>query len=288
MGDFNADWLALREPADRLARSAPLTQSVCDVLGRGGPLQVLDLAAGTGANVRYLAGRLIGEQSWLLVDGDATLLAQIPARMSAWGSEQGFETVRDAEGLVLRGEHLTCRVATRCLDLAALDDVAMFEGRALVTASALLDLVSERWLGVLAERCRRSAATVLFALTYDGRIRCAPEEPEDDLVQELVNRHQRSDKGFGEAAGPDATDRAERCFTALGYRVQRAPSAWELPPDARELQHQLIEGWAHAATAIAPERAASIRSWRERRLAHVAAGRSRLVVGHEDLAAWLP
>lgn len=288
MGDFNAGWLALREPADRLARSVPLTRAVCDGLGREGPLQVLDLAAGTGANVRYLTGRLMGEQSWLLVDDDATLLAQVPARMSAWGFERGLEAVHDAEGLVLRGERLTCRVATRCLDLAALDDVAMFQGRALVTASALLDLVSDRWLGVLAERCRQSAATVLFALTYDGRICCAPEEPEDGLVRDLVNRHQRSDKGFGDAAGPDATDRAERCFAALGYRVQRAPSAWELPPDARELQHQLIEGWAHAAAVIAPGRAASIRSWRERRLAHVAGGQSRLVVGHEDLAAWAP
>ena len=28
--------------------------------------------------------------------------------------------------------------------------------------------------------------------------------------------------------------------------------------------------------------------WRARRLAHVDAGRSRLTVGHDDLAAWLP
>lgn len=287
MGDFNADWLALREPADRTARSAPLTRAVCDGLARGGPLRLLDLAAGTGANVRYLADRLAGEQSWLLVDDDASLLAQVPARMSAWGGERGYEALSDAEGLVLRGKGLTFRVATRCLDLATLDDDGMFEGRALVTASALLDLVSERWLGVLADRCRRSAATVLFALTYDGRIRCAPEEPEDDLVRDLVNRHQRSDKGFGEAAGPDATGRAERCFSALGYRVRREPSDWVLPPDARELQQQLIEGWAEAAVAIAPAQTVSIRSWRERRLAHVAAGRSRLIVGQEDLAAWL-
>ena len=31
-----------------------------------------------------------------------------------------------------------------------------------------------------------------------------------------------------------------------------------------------------------------IRDWLGRRLAHVEAGRSRVIVGHEDLAAWLP
>jgi hypothetical protein len=61
-----------------------------------------------------------------------------------------------------------------------------------------------------------------------------------------------------------------------------------LGPDARELQEQLIDGWAEAAIAVAPGRPSSIRSWRTRRLAHVAAGRSQLIVGHEDLAAWLP
>ena len=39
---------------------------------------------------------------------------------------------------------------------------------------------------------------------------------------------------------------------------------------------------------MAPDRAPAITLWRVRRLAHVEAGRSRLVVGHEDLAALLP
>jgi hypothetical protein len=50
---------------------------------------------------------------------------------------------------------------------------------------------------------------------------------------------------------------------------------------------QLIEGWTEAAEAIDPERAALLRDWKARRLAHVAAGRSHVVVGHEDMAGWL-
>ncbi len=65
------------------------------------------------------------------------------------------------------------------MDLSMLDDRAIFDGRALVTASALLDLVSERWLRALAARCAGHGAAVLFALSYDGRIVCSPEDPDD-------------------------------------------------------------------------------------------------------------
>ena len=92
-------------------------------------------------------------------------------------------------------------------------DAEIFEGRNLVTASALLDLVSESWLRLLAARCREAGATALFTLTYDGRSSCDPVEPEDELVRELMNLHQKTDKGLGGPAdGPDAWAVAERAF----------------------------------------------------------------------------
>ncbi len=283
MNDFSPDWLSLREPADRAARSSRLARAIADVLADIADLRVLDLAAGTGANMRYLSEHLachgarafhasgvrVQRQSWLLVDRDAALLACVPAP----------------------GGPLTCRVETRQVDLASLNEVVkarIFDDRALVTASALLDLVSHDWLRSLADRCHECGASVLFALSYDGRIRCSPDDPEDETIRELVNRHQRTDKGFGPALGPDAAGYAQQCLANLGYRVQREPSDWVLPPASPDLQRQLIEGWAHAAAEIAPARAVSIDGWRSRRLAQVDANRSHLVVGHQDLAAWLP
>jgi hypothetical protein len=265
-----SDWLALREPADRTARSLALTSAVVAALPRDRPLRILDLGAGTGSNVRYLTRYLPPRQQWLLVDRDAALLAEAPRRMFS-------AEVADLSA---------CHIETRCLDLGALDRPEIFDGRDLVTASALLDLVSGVWLEALAGRCLASGAMALFALTYNGRSRCSPEEPEDEIIRTLMNRHQKqNDKGFGRAAGPDAVDVAERCFAAAGYRVRRAPSDWVLTPDDRDLQRHLIEGWAEAAVEIAPDQAGTIGSWLARRLAHVDAGESCITVGHEDLAA---
>jgi hypothetical protein len=115
-----------------------------------------------------------------------------------------------------------------------------------------------------------------------------PGDEDDEPIRQLVNDHQRRDKGFGPALGPTATDFAEDAFTALGYRVQRDRSDWIVRADAPELQRELIDGWARAAIEIAPARTASIDAWRTRRVMHVTTGRAALRVGHEDLAAWIP
>jgi hypothetical protein len=288
LSQFTADWLALREPADIAARSLRLTRRIGDVVADARMLRVLDLGAGTGANARYLIEQLAIDQSWTLADADATLLAQALARMRLWGVERGYRAVSQENGLRLHGTTFTCDLATARMNLASIEDSSIFSNRQLVTASALLDLVSERWLRGLAKWCRDVRATVLFALTYDGRTHCSPEEPDDALVRDLVNQHQQTEKGFGIALGPDAASAAERCLAAVGYEVRRERSDWVLPPAMDDLQRQLIDTWARAAFQIAPDAAEAIRRWQMRRLAHVDEGRSRMTVGHEDIAAWVP
>lgn len=263
MSPFSADWLALREPADARARSRPLAVAAAAALARRpGAVRAIDLATGTGSNVRYLAGLLPATLAWLLVDADEGLLQTLPSRLPGVPVD------------ILR------------TDLSQLDDPALFEGRDLVTASALLDLVSDRWVASLAEVCARVDAIVLLALSYDGRILMTPEEPEDALVRDLVNQHQRGDKGFGPALGPAAAASAAAHFIRHGYRVDRASSDWVLDSTDGELQRQLIEGWAQAAVEIDPAQADAVDHWRMTRLSHVDTGRSRLVVGHEDVLAF--
>jgi hypothetical protein len=281
-----ADWLALREEADFASRSERLTTLVADHLRATVPARVLDLGTGTGSNLRYLLEHLPRQQEWTVVDRDPAVLGHLQARTAAWASSRGYGVNGDAQGFVVSGKGLECHVEARQRDLGNVDDAALFAGRHLVTASALLDLVSDAWLRTVASQCRRAGACALFTITYDGRSPCAPADPDDDIVRELFNRHQRTDKGLGgPAAGPDAAALAASAFEEAGFRVQRERSDWVIEPDARELQRQLIEGWASAAAEIAPEIATAIANWRLRRLHHVEEGDSLIVVGHEDMFA---
>ena len=286
MDESLSDWLAVREPADCAARSATLVERVRHALASTDTVRGLDLCTGTGSNLRYLIDRLPGRQTWLAADRDARLLEELPTKLKTWADGRGYSMRTEGQVSSLRGGHCECDVETRAMDLDRLD-AGLFEGRNLVTASALLDLVSESWLRLLAARCREAGATALFTLTYDGRSSCDPVEPEDDIVRELMNVHQKTDKGLGgRAEGPDAWSVAERVFTEAGYRVECAPSDWSIGPSERTFQRMLIEGWARAAVEIAPERADTIADWLRRRLEHLEAGRSRIVVNHVDMVAW--
>ncbi|MFN7977345.1 MAG: class I SAM-dependent methyltransferase [Vicinamibacterales bacterium] len=270
MESFSADWLTLREPADHVARVEALVAALAARLAApGASTRGVDLAAGTGSNVRYLLPRLTTITEWTLVDHDPALLAEATRRLAARA---------DAHGR---------RFAVRQADL---NDVAALpiDSAALVTASALLDLVAADWVWAFARRCREAGVAVLCTLTYDGRLECDPPDAFDARVRALVNAHQRTDKGFGRALGPDATDAAAAAFRAEGFDVTVATSDWVLDAAQAELQRQLIEGWAGAARDMAPDDAAAIDVWRDRRLAAVVSGASRVRVGHGDLLALLP
>jgi hypothetical protein len=281
-----SSWLALREPADFAARSATLADALARHLDAADPVTVVDLGTGTGSNLRYLIDVLPQRQEWLLVDRDRRLLDELGDRMQAWAIARGYQVRREHDVLILRREARECRIGTRQMDLGVLADDELFRGRHLVTASALLDLVSVEWLCAVASQCQVHQCAALFALSYNGESHAVPPEPEDDEIRAMMNRHQRTDKGFAPAAGPEASAAAARAFEAIGYDVQREATNWILGPESPELQRQLMEGWAHAALEIAPEQAPLIRDWLARRLEHLRQERSRIVVGHEDLAAW--
>ncbi|HEY2149683.1 MAG TPA: class I SAM-dependent methyltransferase [Vicinamibacterales bacterium] len=269
MSGFDPEWLALREPADTSARSSTLTVKLAEAFPLERPLRVLDLGAGAGSNVRFLSPRLLSKQQWTLVDHDAALLAR----------------ASESRGI----DRSMCLIDVVEADLSRFDNVSdLFATRDLVTASALLDLVSDEWLRLLADHCRGAGAAVLFALSYDGRIECWPVDSEDQTIRALVNRHQRTDKGFGAALGPDATAIAAAYFKRLGYDVSVDSSDWRLTAADGVLQQQLIAGWAAAATELMPLDKALIDDWKHRRLEHIACGQSLLVVGHQDLLGLPP
>jgi hypothetical protein len=273
MNSFSADWLALREPADHASRSATLTSTIAHVLPSAYDLAVLDLGAGTGSNVRYLSPRLEQHrrQNWLLVDHDAALLARAERELAS----------RDA----------LYKIETNVFDLASIangDAKPLFIGRGLVTASALCDLVSAEWLDAVRDLCEANRTAVLFALNYDGEIECTPAHPDDEWIRDLVNVHQRRDKGLGGVAlGPQAAAEIEKSFTTRGYAVKRDRSDWNLGAESGALQRALINGWVQAATEMARSDAARIHAWRRARIAHANAQTSTIRVGHEDVAAWL-
>ncbi|WP_219910056.1 class I SAM-dependent methyltransferase [Variovorax sp. WS11] len=247
----------------------------------GQALDVLDLACGTGANLRALAPRLGGAQRWLLVDHDPRLLAALPGIFAAWSSAQGLVLRAEAESLRVEGPDWNADVRWRCADLASALEAVPFADAQLVTAAALLDLVSASWLDALFERLQKAKAAAFFALSVDGRVSWDPVVEEDEAVHRLFAAHQRRDKGFGPALGGEAPAMAAARLAAMGYGVSQSRSDWHIE-DMAMLQ-AMIDGMGSAALEQEPNAHALIQAWRTRRSASLPYG--RLQVGHVDLLA---
>ncbi len=261
---FSPDWLALREPYDAMAVDHGLLEALAAwALARPDGVRVVDLGAGTGANLRRLAPLLGPGQRWTLIELDPALVA----------AGEAFPPVADVDA------------GYRRLDLAGgLDRVAEDGPVDLLTASALLDLVSEEWSRWLAVLCSRLGCALYASLTYDGRVAWSPEDPVDGAAHAAVDQHQRTDKGFGPALGPTAVGTLARLLEAAGGGTLRmAASDWRLGVDDTEIQRELLRGYAGAAEAVEPDRAETFCAWRHRRQEHLLAGVSELLVGHRDL-----
>lgn len=263
MTGFSADWLTLREPFDTRARNPSVLDAVAASLATYPSVRIVDLACGTGSTLRALSARLPHRQNWKLIDNNLGLLARATA-------------TRHSDDVVTTGIPLDLN---RDLE-AALDGPVD-----LVTTSALLDLVSEPWLERLAVEIAARKIPFYAALSYDGTIELAPRDPLDATVIAAINAHQRTDKGFGPALGPAAALSTIARFESLGYSVKHGRSDWVIGPQDKEMQNQILAGWAYAAREIDALTLADTAAWLTRRRDTVAAARASLRVGHVDVFA---
>ncbi|MFC5672429.1 class I SAM-dependent methyltransferase [Streptomyces incanus] len=264
---YAPEWLQLREPADAFARAHdlldPLRIRLANLPKRADGFIIHDIGCGTGSMGRWLAPRLDGAQHWILHDRDPYLLhfaAVASPRSAADGSRVSVETRRG--------------------DVARLTPDAL-SGASLVTASALLDVLTREDVDALAAACAGAGCPALLTLSVAGRVELTAPHPLDQEITEAFNAHQKR----GGLLGPDAATAAAEAFSEHGATVRLAPSPWRLGPEHAELTAQWLRGWVGAAVEERPELAEPAGRYLTERLEACAAGDLRVVVHHSDLLA---
>ncbi|NLP83360.1 SAM-dependent methyltransferase [Microbacterium sp. CFH 90308] len=261
----SADWLTLREDADAGSRSRALAVKAGRMLRP--PVVVHDLGTGTGSMVRWSAPLLPGPQTWVLHDWNDALLQHAAAAAA-----------HDRDGRAVA-------VRTRAGELGLLQG-ADLAGASLVTASALLDVLSADEVGAVVAACIAAGAPALFALSVTGRVTLDPIDPGDGVFEAAFNDHQRRLVEDRHLLGPDAATVVADLFRAAGWSVRVADSPWRLEPGDAALITEWLDGWLAAAVAQRP----ALREWAAEyarmRMAQLAADRLRVVVHHVDLLAW--
>lgn len=265
---FSADWLALREPADHASISAEVRLTLVRAFAGRDTLRIVDLGSGTGSNLRGLSPWLGSRQQWTLVDYDPVLLDAARVRFAETAAGPDVE------------------ISYARADLSTVDLGALFAGADLVTASALFDLVSVPMIERLAAAVASHHQIFATVLSYDGIAAWLPGDPLDPAMRDAFNAHQHTDKGFGPAAGPDATDAIAAAFGRHGFRIARGKSPWVLDEHYARLRDDLDAGWAAAVAETGRVTQADIDGWLARRRSVGPAAVT--IVGHDDIVCLPP
>jgi SAM-dependent methyltransferase len=260
-------WLRLREAADAACRSVELVEQIRRHLPAGRRAVIHDLGCGTGSMRRWLAPRLTGTQHWIMYDRDGDLLGHAAEGVPAVAADGAAVTIE-----------------TRRRDITRLDPSEL-AGASLITASALLDMMTADELGRFVASCADAGAPALVTISVIGRVDLSPEDQLDEHFVAGFNAHQRRMTGSGRLLGPDAVAAAADAFTHLGAEVLVRPSPWRLGAAQAALAAEWLAGWVGAACEQRPELAADATAYLRRRLADAAAGRLSVTVHHQDLLA---
>jgi hypothetical protein len=258
-------WLALREPADAAARAPDLVEHLGRQLPANGRRVIHDLGCGTGAMGRWLAPLLPGPQHWVVHDRDADLLqiaAAAPPGPAADGAAVTLEAMHS--------------------DITRLNPGDLGDAT-LITASALLDLLTENELAGLVALCAAAGCPILLTLSVVGHVKVTPADPLDRLVAAAFDAHQRRTTVRGRLLGPDAVPLAVEEFGRLGAEVLVRPSPWRLGGLQADLAADWFTGWVDAACEQQVELAAETGVYSRRRLAQATAGQLTVTVDHADL-----
>jgi hypothetical protein len=259
------EWLALREPADAAARALDLIEQLGRRQPETGRWVIHDLGCGTGATGRWLAPLLSGPQHWVLHDLDRELLEVAAVDLPA----------RAADGAAVS-------VEPRQSDITSLHERDL-AGASLITASALLDVLTEDELAGLVTVSAGARCPALLTLSVVGRVEMIPADPLDRRVAAAFDAHQRRATDRGRLLGPDAVRCAVEQFGQVGAEVLVRPSPWRLGASQAELAAEWFTGWVAAACEQEVELAVEADAYTRRRLAQAGAGRLAVTVDHADL-----
>lgn len=271
------DLQLLKEAADRRAKNSDVSDAVTGWFEARTSLNVLDLRAGTGANLRALAPILPPDQAWTLYCASAE--EELAARdyivrwaPAARSTEDGLSIDRQGQVIAVRFKQHDVVAAGGALaepppSLVVIDDDLMRYSAAVI----------RKLVAFLADR-----RSVMYArLVYDGRLKLQPHHAADGAFTAALHRSLMRDSGHGEALGPLAVNTLGEQLRLSDYSVIEGPSPLHLRAAEAPLIRAIQKDLAEAQRAVAKGHDKMIDTW-------LARPRTTLEISQTDLVGLPP
>ena len=289
------EWLLLRYDADRDARSQAVESLVHEHVEDRDLVRVLDLGAGAGAGLIYLAPRLpVPRQEWTLIDRDPALAERVRTGVGMFQRRiPGIE--HRVDEILFDDNHVTYQ--TLSSDFLSPACPIYDQPVDLVVAHALFDLRSadelDRFLALAMSRWHDAQPAFYFTIHLDHGFALTPEHPDDDRVRALFHAHMQRPQSFGRALGPDSASVLLTSLRAVGLEVVHAPSPWRIGARETAFLQANLDFVEDAARDMIVDgdtfmRMDELERWLAQRRDAIAAEALTMEIAHQDIWATWP
>ena len=255
MSDFIAadyDWLLLRYAADKRSRGQGLLKQLQTLLADKGEITVLDIGAGSGANLAFLAPRLnVSEQRWHLVDRDTQLTSKVSGALQALSKVDDIQLESNNTELRFSSGVATYTASTE--DFLDVDSSIYQQAWDVVTANAVFDLLTIdqlRRFFILAKTHWTHNPWMYFTINLDSQMSFDPMMPEDEEVVRLFHLHMQRPQSFGCSLGNDSAILLNNIAKEVGFEVDLERSDWVATPQEEAFIHANLDFVESAVTEV--------------------------------------
>jgi hypothetical protein len=282
------DWLEERYRLDAEARNKRVEHAVLEAFQRFPTLCVLDVGSGLGANARYYSRLFSSNQEWILVEKSKILSLRAISSLRFWAEANEWMTEELSEGLQIWLPEKEVRIKSINASFFHLSEIVDLSRINLVTANAVMDLISEDQFVTFAENLISYRIPLLATMNYESMY-FEPEEEEDVEFIALYERHMKRSQEFGSALGPDSTRQIIDFSVKRGFPVIHGQSTWKIEYGDLKMMRFLFRFIHQALSENIRSKGERIRmeAWFRRKWQQVKSHKLKMVVEHSDIFAGL-
>tara|TARA_B100000900_G_scaffold154893_1_gene131547 strand:+ start:1629 stop:2501 length:873 start_codon:yes stop_codon:yes gene_type:complete len=221
---FSKSWINMRLEYDNYSRSNILNKYLKN--NKYMPdIDLIDMCSGSGNFLIWLIKNELSFNEYTLIDNDTNLLKSIKSNLRKnIPKDLKIKSNTNNMNLILcKDKFISSKV------LIKKNDCDNFNYKTkrfhIISYSAALDLMSKSSIIKAIKRVNNLNA-IYFSLCFNGIVKWTPTNTFDKYILSFFNKHQRTDKGFGEALGPESIDFVNRYSIKQGMKVTTKHSPW--------------------------------------------------------------
>jgi SAM-dependent methyltransferase len=281
--DFSVKWLNTRYPFDVAARNSEVEKAALMALPPDRDLRLLDLGAGTGNSCRYFIPKLPQNQEWLLVELNPDLIEAAKQQLVEFAKAEGYKRLPSDDGLKFKGKK-TIHIRFLQHSFLHLNDVLDLSGFDLVTAGAVIDLLSTDMLEQLVQQFIGHVAPFLATINFVGLLFDQATD-RDRQYAALYMQHMQRERPFGRALGAHCIPFLESWLLIRDIPFLSGASDWMIRPEDTAMHAFQLDFMEEAITEMlaCPEAGEKLQEWLAQKRAASKAGQLSFRVQHFDI-----